>query len=115
MSWIHLEDLLRLIIWAATEPNSLQGALNAVSPHPVQNSTFTDALATALRRPARFPVPAFALRLLYGRMSEIILGSQRVVPRAALNAGFSFSFQEITEVFRDLLVPSATSNPTAVL
>jgi hypothetical protein len=69
--------------------------LNATSPHPVTNAEFTRALAHAAHRPALIPVPAFALRLLLGEMSEMLLGSQRAVPEAALRAGFEFRYPEI--------------------
>ncbi len=94
MSWIHLEDLCALIDFSLPE-STLRGVLNAVSPHPVTNAEFTRALARALHRPAIFPAPAFALRLLFGQMSEILLGSQRAIPEAAVAAGFEFRYPEI--------------------
>ena len=94
MSWIHLDDLCALILFAMGE-STLRGVFNATSPHPVTNSEFTRALAHAAHRPAVLPVPAFALRLLFGEMSEMLLGSQRAVPEAALRAGFEFRYPEI--------------------
>lgn len=94
MSWIHLEDLCALISFALPE-STLRGAFNAVSPHPVTNADFTRALARALKRPTIFPVPAFALRLMFGDMAEILLGSQRAIPEAATAAGFEFRYPEI--------------------
>ena len=94
MSWIHLDDLVAMILFALRE-STLRGVLNATSPHPVTNAEFTRALAHALHRPAVIPVPAFALRLLFGEMSEVLLGSQRAVPEAALLAGFEFRYPEI--------------------
>lgn len=93
MSWIHLEDLAALFQFALTKPVS--GAVNGVAPNPVTNADFTRALAAAVHRPAIFPVPAFALRLLFGEMSEILLASQRVKPQAAESAGFAFRFPEL--------------------
>ncbi len=93
MSWIHRDDLVRLIGFALETP--LRGVVNATSPGPVTNAEFTTALAKAIHRPAVIPVPAFALRLLYGEMSEILLSSQRVLPRAAGGAGFQFRYPEI--------------------
>src|SRR5712691_1761071 len=81
MSWIHLDDLIALIGFAI-ESAQCTGAMNAVAPHPVTNAEFTHDLARALHRPAIFPVPEFALKLLYGEMSQVILGSQRVTPEA---------------------------------
>lgn len=94
MSWIHLDDLVAMILFALRE-STLRGVLNATLPHPVTNAGFTRALAHALHRPAVIPVPAFALRLLLGEMSEILLGSQRAIPEAALRAGFEFRYPEI--------------------
>jgi len=101
MSWIHVEDLVGLIRFALDEP--LDGAFNATSPNPVRNSEFTTALARALRRPALFPVPEFALKLLFGEMSSVLLASQRVLPRAAESAGFRFQFPEVFSALKDLL------------
>lgn len=94
MSWIHLDDLVAMILFALRD-STLRGVLNATSPYPVTNAGFTRALAHAVHRPAVIPVPAFALRLLFGEMSEILLGSQRAVPEAALLAGFEFRYPEI--------------------
>jgi uncharacterized protein (TIGR01777 family) len=94
MSWIHIEDLANMILFALRE-STLRGVLNATSPHPVTNAEFTRALARAVNRPAVIPVPAFALRFLLGEMSEMLLGSQRAIPEAALRAGFEFQYPEI--------------------
>src|ERR1019366_2871959 len=88
MSWIHLEDLAALFQFALANPVS--GPLNGVAPNPVLNADFTRALAAAVHRPAVFPVPAFALRLLFGEMSQVLLASQRALPQAAVAAGFRF-------------------------
>lgn len=102
MSWIHLDDLISLIGFAI-ESAQCAGAMNAVAPHPVTNAEFTHDLARALHRPAIFPVPEFALKLLYGEMSQVILGSQRVVPEAALQAGFEFRFPELGPALRQIM------------
>src|SRR4029079_15907413 len=94
MSWIHLDDLIALIEFAIATP-TLRGPVNAVAPHPVTNAQFTRQLARALRRPAIFPVPALALKLLFGEMSQVLLGSQRVIPEAALSAGFRFRYSDV--------------------
>jgi uncharacterized protein len=94
MSWIHIDDLTALIAFLLKE-STVRGAFNAVSPHPVTNAEFTRALARTLRRPAILPVPAIALKLLLGEMSQVILASQRVIPEAALRAGFTFDYPDI--------------------
>ena len=79
------------------------GVMNAVAPHPVTNAEFTHDLARALHRPATVPVPEFGLKLLYGEMSQAILGSQRVKPEAALQAGFEFRFPELGPALRQIV------------
>jgi len=102
MSWIHVQDLVSLIEFAL-ETESVQGAMNASAPEPVTNAEFTRELAKALHRPAILPVPKIALRLLFGRMAEILYGSQRVVPRKAVSAGFTFRYPKIGPALADLL------------
>ena len=102
MSWIHLDDLTALISFALATP-ALSGAVNAGTPAPVTNAEFTRELARALHRPAIFPVPRFALKLLFGEMAEIVYASQRMVPDVALRAGFDFKFPEIGPALRNIL------------
>jgi hypothetical protein len=94
-SWIVLEDLLRVIEFALAEIN-LSGAVNAVSPAPVTNAEFTRSLARALRRPALLPMPAMAVKLLFGEMGrEALLASARVRPTRLIESGFAFRFPEL--------------------
>ena len=101
MSWIHLEDLTALFQFAVE--SQVRGPLNAVAPNPVTNSDFTRELARTLRRPAVFPVPEFALRLLFGEMADVLLASQRVAPAAAEAAGFRFRFPQLAPALVSLL------------
>jgi hypothetical protein len=101
MSWIHLEDLTAMFQFAVE--SQVRGPLNGVAPHPVANSEFTRELAQALWRPAVFPVPEFALRLLFGEMADVLLASQRVVPAAAEAAGFRFRFPQLAQALAALL------------
>jgi uncharacterized protein (TIGR01777 family) len=94
MSWIHQDDLCDLILFALRE-STLRGALNATSPHPVPNAEFTRALARALHRPAILPLPALALKVILGEMSQVLLASQRAIPEAALHAGFEFQYPDV--------------------
>jgi len=102
MSWIHLDDLAGLVEFAAATP-SLEGAVNATAPNPVRNSQFTRALARTLHRPALFTVPAKGLRLLFGDMAEVLLSSQRVLPKAAMDAGYQFRYTELGTALKSLL------------
>jgi hypothetical protein len=102
MSWIHLDDLVELIRFAAESPG-LRGPVNAVAPNPVTNADFTRQLAAVLRRPAALPVPAFTLRAVFGEMASVLLDSQRVAPEAALAAGFDFRYPELGLALKELL------------
>jgi len=101
MSWIHLADLVEMIRFAAERP--VTGALNGVAPAPVTNREFTAELGTALHRPTLFPVPQFALKVAFGEMAEVLLESQRAMPRAAEAAGFQFRFPRLGPALVDLL------------
>jgi uncharacterized protein (TIGR01777 family) len=99
MSWIHRDDVLRMIEWAIGNPTA-RGVFNGTSPEPVRNREFVRALGKALHRPALVPAPAFALRLAFGQMAdETLLAGQRVVPARATAAGFDFESATIQEAF----------------
>jgi uncharacterized protein (TIGR01777 family) len=100
MSWIHRDDLVRLMIFCAVTP-AMDGAVNGTAPNPVTNSEFSHALGRALRRPAVLPTPQFMLKLLFGEMSEILFSSQRAVPKAAQAAGFDFRHTEVFAALKD--------------
>jgi hypothetical protein len=102
MPWIHADDAAALAVYAL-EAESLRGAINVTSPNPVTNADFTRELARAVHRPAVFPVPKFALKLLFGQMSQVLLASQRAIPQAALRAGFEFRFPDLRSALADLL------------
>lgn len=90
MSWVALDDVLYAIAFAL-EAQSLSGAVNLVSPHPVTNAEFTRTLAQVLKRPAFLPAPAFALKIALGEMAqELLLNSQRALPKVLLESGFEF-------------------------
>jgi uncharacterized protein (TIGR01777 family) len=93
-SWITLHDHLRAIQFIMEKEN-LSGPINLTSPNPVTNQEFTSALARALRRPALFPAPAFALKAALGGFSTEILGSKKVLPAALQEAGFNFDYPHI--------------------
>jgi uncharacterized protein len=101
-SWIHIDDAVKLILFAM-ENGQVRGALNATAPNPVTNAQFTRELARVLHRPAIFPVPPFALRLMFGEMAGVILASQRVLPAAAQAAGFQFRYSDLPSALANLL------------
>jgi uncharacterized protein (TIGR01777 family) len=90
MSWIDLEDEIGAILHILVN-ESLRGPVNSVSSNPVTNAEFTKTLASVLSRPAIFPMPAFAARLLFGQMGdELLLGSQKVEPAKLTASGYLF-------------------------
>ena len=91
-SWIHLDDHIGIYRLAI---DGYAGTLNAAAPHPVTNRVFTRALAAAVHRPALFPAPEFALKLVFGEGASIVSEGQRVLPEAALAAGYAFRYPEI--------------------
>ncbi len=95
MSWIDRKDLIRMINWIIDD-DSRTGIYNVTSPEPVRNRELTEALGDALGRPTIIPAPAFGLRLVLGEMAdEMLLASQRVVPRRAMEEGFDFEYPDI--------------------
>jgi NAD dependent epimerase/dehydratase family enzyme len=81
--------------------------MNAVAPNPVTNADFTRALARQLHRPAFLPAPYFGLRLAFGEFAKVLFDSQRVIPRVALDSGFTFQYPEIATALREILAPAA--------
>ncbi len=102
MSWVHLTDLVEVFVKVLSD-KQLSGAINAVSPSPVKNSEFTQALVTTLGRFQGPPVPQVVLKWGLGEMSQVLLASQRVQPRRLLEAGFKFKYAQLQEALSDLL------------
>ena len=103
MSWIALDDLLGAV-WQCLADERLQGPVNAVSPRPVTNREFTKTLGRVLRRPTVFPVPAPAIRLLFGEMGdEALLSSTRVTPGRLEASGFAFRYPVLEGALRHVL------------
>jgi len=100
--WIHLADEVALLRFALIDER-VRGPLNGAAPHPARSRDLAGALGRVLRRPSFFPTPAVALRLLLGEMAEVVLASQRVLPKMAVDLGFEFRFPELEPALRDLL------------
>ncbi|MFC2170945.1 DUF1731 domain-containing protein, partial [Calditrichota bacterium] len=106
MSWIMLDDLIELYRFCLTNV-SITGVLNATAPNPVTNREFTKLLAYALKKPAISIVPEFVLRLIFGEMADgTVLGSQNVIPHAALTSGFEFKYEKLEQAFRAIFETS---------
>jgi len=103
-SWIHVDDIVGGI-HHALRSGALAGAVNLVAPNAVRNAEFAKVLASVLRRPAIFPVPEFALRLVFGKQAaeEMLLASQRVQPGKLGASGYTFRFRELRAALVDLI------------
>ena len=103
MSWITLDDEIGGIIHALNN-DSISGPINLSAPNPVTNRDFTHALARALRRPAVFPVPAFALRMAFGEMADAaLLSSTRALPDKLIASGYSFIYTDLEAALRQII------------
>lgn len=96
MSWIHMQDLLEAM-WFLIREEGLSGPVNCTSPQPVSNAEFTRCLAGILRRPAWLPLPAAALRLLFGAGATVLTGGQTALPDRLMKAGFRFRFPQLKD------------------
>ncbi|NJD30818.1 MAG: TIGR01777 family protein [Gammaproteobacteria bacterium] len=92
--WIHREDAAEACRWLLENPQS-RGAYNLSAPNPVTNAEFTRALGRALGRPTVLPMPEAALKLLFGEMSELLLVSDRMLPKRLLDEGFRFRYPDL--------------------
>jgi uncharacterized protein len=108
MPWIHVEDLVGLYVAAldgsdAGGDGDWSGPLNGGAPQPATNRDFSKALGRALHRPAVAPVPALALRALYGEMAQIVTTGQRAIPQRPLALGYRFRHPELDAALRSAL------------
>lgn len=100
-SWIHwLDEVLAMQYLLETETAS--GAFNLTAPTPVNMNEFGQTTAAVLKRPYWLPAPAFALRLLLGEMSALVLDSQRILPERLLQAGYQFKYTQLRPALQDL-------------
>jgi hypothetical protein len=103
MSWVALDDVVG-ILRSAISNEQASGPVNVVAPNPVQNSEFTRVLASVLHRPAIFPAPAFALRLVLGEMADaLLLSSQRVHAERSPAATYAFRYENLEPALHAIL------------
>jgi uncharacterized protein (TIGR01777 family) len=110
ISWIAPDDLVRMYLAALADPD-WSGPANATAPEPVTNREFVHALGRVLHRSALLPIPAFALRALYGEMAGVITTGQRARPARAAERGFEFRYPTIDGALAKALSRSSTLNP----
>ncbi|WP_049722252.1 TIGR01777 family oxidoreductase [Gilvimarinus polysaccharolyticus] len=100
MSWIHRQDLVSMIIWLLGQ-DDIAGPINAVAPNPVRNREFSRQLAEVLNRPAFLNAPRWLLNILLGQAAqELLLNSNKVVPRIALGGGFVYRYPQLLEALK---------------
>ncbi len=102
MSWIHINDLVQIFV-KAIENKEIVGVVNGVAPKPVQNAEFTKTLAKILNRPAIVPVPNFALKIVLGEMSDLVLLSQKVSSKKIQKFDFQFQFEDLKSALDDIV------------
>lgn len=103
-SWIHIDDLCQMFVHAI-ETETVEGIYNAVAPNPVTNKYLAEAIGKGMNKSVFLaPVPAFALRLAMGDMAAIVLDGVNLSSNKITNSGFKFSFDDVTEALRDLII-----------
>jgi uncharacterized protein len=101
-SWIHIDDLVSLIIQALAQPN-FQGVFNATAPNPVRMAELCQTVGQILNRPSWLPVPSFALEALLGDAAQVVLEGQQVLPQQTQTAGFTYQYSTVEPALQDLL------------
>ena len=103
ISWIAMEDLTAIVNFLM-ETNSASGPFNVVSPYPVTNRAFTKTLGAVLGKPTILPAPAFLIRLLFGEMEEMLLGSCKAMPARLLEAGYKFQEEDLRQTLASCIL-----------
>ncbi|MDQ0200684.1 TIGR01777 family oxidoreductase [Neobacillus ginsengisoli] len=101
MSWIHIEDVVKGILFIL-ENEKMKGPVNFTAPHPVTMNEFGKTLANVLHRPHWLPAPSFALRLLLGEMSMLVLEGQKAIPKKLIENGFHFNYTELSSALKNI-------------
>jgi uncharacterized protein len=102
MPWIAIDDIVGIFKFALE--NEISGSINTTAPNPVTNHDFTKALGNALNRPTFFPIPEFAIKLMFGEMGEtLLLQGCRVVPKRIQELGYKFQFENIDDALKHIL------------
>jgi uncharacterized protein (TIGR01777 family) len=101
-SWIHIDDLIQAIIFLMDNEN-VSGPINLVSPNPVTNKEFAKALGQTMKRPSLIPLPSFAMQLIAGEASMLVLDGQRVSSAYLQEQDFDFQFADLRPALQDLI------------
>ncbi|MDP5081391.1 MAG: TIGR01777 family oxidoreductase [Winogradskyella sp.] len=101
-SWIHIEDLGALFLFALE--HKLEGVYNGVAPNPVSNQELTKVAASVLDKPLILPnIPKFPMKLALGEMHMLLFESQRVSSHKIETAGFNFRFVNLRPALEEIL------------
>jgi len=100
--WIHLDDLTSAVIFLM-ENSEMHGPVNLCAPAPVRNAEFTRILGRVLHRPTFLTVPAFAVRLVLGELSTVVLEGCRMMPSVLRENRFAFRFPELQAALEDVV------------
>jgi uncharacterized protein (TIGR01777 family) len=100
--WVHLHDVVSAVLKSIDDPEA-DGPINVTAPQAVTNRELSHTLGRVLKRPAVLPVPALALRALYGEMASIVVTGQHVVPRRLHELGYTFRQPNLEPALRDIL------------
>jgi uncharacterized protein (TIGR01777 family) len=98
--WVHLDDVVGALAFCL-RTEAASGPVNVTAPEPVTNRDFSKALGRVLRRPAVLPVPAFALKALYGEMSVVVTSGRRAVPARLQEFGYEFRRPDLEDALRE--------------
>lgn len=105
MSWVHIDDLIRAIVFVIHN-KALHGPVNVSSPYPERMKDFGQTIGTVLHRPHWLPVPSFAMQLILGNKSALVLKGQHVLPKVLEDAEFEFSYPTLDVALKNLLIES---------
>ncbi|QLE47673.1 TIGR01777 family protein [Nostoc sp. C057] len=101
-SWIHIDDLVNLIMQALTKPE-IEGIYNATTPNPVRMADLSQTLGQVMNRPSWLPVPAFAIEALLGDGAIVVLEGQQVLPKRTMETGFEYKYPNLESALRQIL------------
>lgn len=102
MSWIHIDDLIELFVFIIKN-NNIDGAINLTAPNPVTMDEFSQTIGRVLRRPSFFKVPEFILKVILGESAAMILNSNRVIPKKAIENGYNFEYDNLEKALKNIL------------
>ncbi len=108
-SWIHIDDLVNLIVTALTR-SDMEGVFNATAPNPVRMSEFCHTLGEVLHRPSWLPVPSFAIEALLGEGANVVLEGQEVLPKRTQNYGFEYQYPTAKQALTEILTKPGASD-----